>query len=71
MTLVEGLKTAEALLEQVSVRGGADCKNMANGIELIQLVRMEIERQEQEGMKRGSNKDAGGEWKPEGTASTV
>lgn len=71
MTIVEALKTAEDLLEQVSVRGEDDWNRMSDSKKLVRLVRQEIERQEQEGMKRGSSKDAGGERKPEGDAGTV
>lgn len=71
MTIVEALKTAEDLLEQVSVRGEQDWNRMSDSKKLVRMIRQEIERQEQEGMERGSSKDAGGERKPEGTASTV
>ena len=48
MTLVEALKTAEDLLEKVSVAGEDNWNRMSDSKKLIRAVRQDIERQERE-----------------------
>lgn len=48
MTLVEALKTAEELLEQVSTAGEQNWQRMGDAKKLVRAVRQDIERQEKE-----------------------
>ena len=54
MTLVEALKTAEELLEKVSVAGEDNWNRMSDSKKLIRAVRQDIERQEREAAEQAA-----------------
>lgn len=54
MTLIEALKTAEDLLEKVSVAGEDNWNRMSDSKKIIRAVRMNIEQQEKEQAERAA-----------------
>ena len=54
MTLVEALKTAEDLLEKVSVAGEDNWNRMSDSKKLIRAVRQDIEQQEREAAEQAA-----------------